>query len=97
MPWNGILQVNDSWARIADATGIPVVECKKKKESLMASFQMHLRKKKASIKSGAREEEVYKPIWLFYEALEFFLKDIYECKSIVTTEEEVSKTKTYYT
>lgn len=85
------MKVNDAWKRISDELGIPVDEIKRKKESLMTSFRSNLKKKKDSKRSGAGEDEVYKPIWIFYDVMESFLFDVYECKSIVNTEENVSK------
>lgn len=55
---------------------IPVLELKKKKETLMTAFRLHHKKILQSIR--ANEDEVYKPIWIFYEPLESFLKNVYE-------------------
>lgn len=72
---------------------VPVNELKKKKESLMATFRLHYKKKMQSIKSGMGEDELYNPIWPFYEPLYSFLKDVYECRSLINTEDNnVSKT-----
>ena len=46
-------KVNDAWLRLSESVKRPVVELKKTKDSLMAMFRGHLRKKKASIRSGA--------------------------------------------
>ncbi|KAH9642782.1 hypothetical protein HF086_010435 [Spodoptera exigua] len=81
-------KVNDAWNRIADSLQIPVSELKKKKETLMSAFRMHLKKKQDSIRSGMGEEEIYKPIWVFYDAMEAFLKGKYTCKSITSTDEQ---------
>lgn len=87
------MQVNDSWKRIADEMGVPVPELKKKKETLMSAFRLNHRKYVSSIKSGAGEDEIQKPIWTFYDAIAAFMTDVYASKSIVNTEEEdVSKT-----
>lgn len=64
---------------------------KKKKETLMTAFRLNLKKKQASKSSGAGEEDIFKPVWIFYDALESFLRNKYECKSIITTEDEVRK------
>ncbi|RVE44688.1 hypothetical protein evm_010646 [Chilo suppressalis] len=82
--------VNDAWKRIEDAMSIPVPELKKKKETLMSAFRLNHKKVITSIKSGAAEEEIFKPIWIYYDALAAFMSDIYECKSILTTENEES-------
>lgn len=89
-----VFQINDAWNRIADNLHVPVNELKKKKESLMATFRLHHKKKMQSIKSGMGEDELYNPIWPFYEPLYNFLKDVYECRSVINTEDNsVSKTK----
>ncbi|CAB3229550.1 unnamed protein product [Arctia plantaginis] len=46
-----------------------------------------MKKKFDSLKSGAGEEDAFKPIWQFYDAMEVFSKDVYECKSICNSEE----------
>ncbi|KAJ8964277.1 hypothetical protein NQ314_005011 [Rhamnusium bicolor] len=88
--------VNDVWKRIADTMGVPVHELKKKKESLMTSFRANLKKKLLSLKSGAGEEDAYQPIWIFYDVMEVFLRNVYESTSIMNSEENVSKTKQFF-
>lgn len=39
-------QINDAWVRLREQLECPVTEIKKKKDSLMATFRGHLRKKK---------------------------------------------------
>ncbi|CAB3221952.1 unnamed protein product [Arctia plantaginis] len=78
--------------QVNDTMGVPVHEIKKKKESLMTTFRTNMKKKFDSLKSGAGEEDAFKPIWQFYDAMYVFLKDVYECKSICNSEEHVSKT-----
>lgn len=56
----------------------------------MATFRGHLRKKKASIKSGAGANDIYKPIWFAYEYMESFLAQIYECQTTINTQDDVS-------
>lgn len=89
---SSFLQVNDAWVRIADAMGVPVAEVKKKKETLLSAFRLNHKKVIASRKSGAGEDEIFKPVWIYYDALAAFMSDVYECKSILTTEDHVSKT-----
>nr|XP_021186534.2 uncharacterized protein LOC110373556 [Helicoverpa armigera] len=81
-------KVNDAWNRIADSLQIPVSELKKKKETLMAAFRLHFKKKQDSIRSSVGEEEIYEPIWIFYDAMEAFLKEKYVCKSMISTDEQ---------
>jgi hypothetical protein len=58
------MKVNDAWMRIKRtlSVDVPVAEIIKK-DSFMVSFRHDLRRKKASIKSGASSDEVYKPTW----------------------------------
>jgi hypothetical protein len=44
----------------------------------MASFRHRLRRKKASMKSGASSDAVYKPTWYAYEVMERFLGSLYD-------------------
>jgi hypothetical protein len=92
------MKVNDTWMRIKRALSVdvPVAEIKKKKDSLMASFRHHLRRKKASIKSGASSDEVYKPTWYAYEVMEGFLGSLYDCDPTYNTENSVSNLLKYY-
>ncbi|KAJ0171398.1 hypothetical protein K1T71_012948 [Dendrolimus kikuchii] len=39
------------------------------------------------LKKKKEKEDAFKSIWQFYDAMEVFLKDIYECKSICNSEE----------
>ncbi|CAG4995158.1 unnamed protein product [Parnassius apollo] len=64
---------------------VPVSEIKRKKETLLAAFRLNHKKVVASLKSGAGEDEVFKPIWVFYDALAAFMIDVYECKSVLVT------------
>lgn len=79
-------KVNDAWFRLSVALETAVAVLKKKKDSLMATFRGHLRKKKASIKSGAGFDEVYKPIWFAFETMDAFLGAVYECNATINTE-----------
>lgn len=58
----------------------------------MAAFRLNHKKMIASHKSGAGEDEIHRPIWPYYDALATFMSDVYECKSILNTENRVSKT-----
>ncbi|XP_028143552.1 zinc finger protein 391 [Diabrotica virgifera virgifera] len=83
-------KVNDAWDRIVYAIQIPVPELKKKKESLMAAFRLNRKKKLDSIRSGMRGDEIHKPVWVFYDAMEAFLEGVYECKTNISTEGETN-------
>lgn len=43
----------DAWSRLSKVTNVPIKELKSKKESLMATFRKHLKKKQDCIRSGA--------------------------------------------
>lgn len=83
--------MSDAWNRISNNMGIPVEDLKKKKETLMTAFRTNLKKKKESIRSGAGLDDIYTPSWPFFEIMESFLRDVYECKSIINTDGGVSK------
>lgn len=53
----------------------------------MATFRGHLRKKKASIKSGVSQSDVYRPIWFLFNQMESFLGKVNECNVTLNTEE----------
>ncbi|GBP93360.1 hypothetical protein EVAR_85171_1 [Eumeta japonica] len=79
-------KVSDAWNRISNNMGIPVDDLKKKKETLMTAFRTNLKKKKESMRSGAGFDDIYTPSWPFFDVMESFLKDVYECKSIINTD-----------
>ncbi|KAL4126795.1 hypothetical protein QTP88_011004 [Uroleucon formosanum] len=68
-------------------TGMSSNQIKEKKDSLMATLRGHLRKKKASIRSGAGVNDIYKPIWFVYEYMESFISPVYECQSTINTQD----------
>ncbi|XP_030030580.2 uncharacterized protein LOC115447576 [Manduca sexta] len=74
---------NDAWLRIQSALSVnfSVVDLKKKKESLMTSFRMHLHKKKKS-------HDGYCTTWFAYPLMESFLGGKYECDSTNQLEQE---------
>ncbi|CAK1578359.1 unnamed protein product [Parnassius mnemosyne] len=85
-------KMNDAWNRISEVMCRPLAELKIKKNSLMATFRQHLRRKKQSIKSGASIDVIYNPIWVYYEIMENFLAQVYKCDHTISTEDEpVSK------
>ena len=51
----------------------------------MATFRTHRRKKEASIKSGAGQEDIYQPIWFSYQKMDEFLAPVYDCGPITST------------
>ncbi|XP_077297883.1 uncharacterized protein LOC143919440 [Arctopsyche grandis] len=61
---------HNAWIRLSDALQVPVTELKKKKDSIMATYRSHLRKKKSLT------DEDYKPVWFAYEAMDAFLGQI---------------------
>lgn len=81
-------KVADAWERLHKSLNFNcnISELKKKKDSLMASFRMLLNKKKKSVKSGMGTEELFKPNWFAYEAMEKFLASVYHCSLTINTE-----------
>lgn len=71
-------KVNYAWNRISDIMNISVQDLKHKKNSMMATFRGHLRRKKASLQAGAGPDDVYKPVWFLYNQLESFLGNFNE-------------------
>ncbi|KAL4101009.1 hypothetical protein QTP88_021030 [Uroleucon formosanum] len=85
-------KVHDAWKRISlDMNNIPIEELKAKKKSLMATFRPLLKKKKASIRSGAGTDDVFQPIWFAYDIMERFLGTNFEVVETINTEEEMSE------
>ncbi|CAH1994420.1 unnamed protein product [Acanthoscelides obtectus] len=80
-------KLNDAWVRLSEEMCRLVPELKNKKNSLMATFRQHLRRKKQSLQSGAGEDDAYKPVWLYYDAMETFLASVYKCHTTINTEE----------
>lgn len=83
-------KINDAWIRIQNTMNIPIKELKAKKDSLMATFRGYLRKKQASIKSGASSDDIYNPIWFAYDIMEQFLAPVFHCNDTINTERNVS-------
>jgi len=80
-------KMNDAWCRISKILNISIEDLKNKKNSIMATFRGHLRKKKASIKSGAGQNDIYRPIWFLYDQMESFLGKLNDCNVTLNTEE----------
>ncbi|GBP63655.1 hypothetical protein EVAR_47993_1 [Eumeta japonica] len=80
--------INDSWNRIANTMGVPIHELKKKKDNLLATFRLNLKRIISSMRSGAGAEEVYQPVWIFYDVLAAFLTDVYESASVMNSEDK---------
>ncbi|XP_028173227.1 uncharacterized protein LOC114362146 [Ostrinia furnacalis] len=75
-------EITDAWLRIQMSLSIncTIPDLKKKKESLMTSFRMHLNKKK--------NQEGYHTPWFAYPLMESFLGGRYECDSTNQMESE---------
>lgn len=82
-------EVSEAWNRIQASLCIhcSVTDLKKKKESLMTSFRMHLGKKKT--------QDGYRTTWFAYPLMESFLGGKYECDSTNHLENEVIYVNTY--
>ncbi|CAH1999561.1 unnamed protein product [Acanthoscelides obtectus] len=77
---------HDAWGRIAQLMDLPIPDLKKKKESLFASYRKYRKMVKDSHQSGAGENELYKPVWFAYEALDGFLSDGLTPKITINTQ-----------
>ncbi|XP_045483177.1 uncharacterized protein LOC123688619 isoform X2 [Harmonia axyridis] len=69
--------VTGAWHRLVESTGKPLAELKRKRESLMATFRGHSRRKKASMMEGAEGSAVYQPVWFAFNLMESFLGEVY--------------------
>ncbi|KAI5634420.1 alcohol dehydrogenase transcription factor myb/SANT-like domain-containing protein [Phthorimaea operculella] len=76
--------VHEAWIRLSQAMdNTPIPLLKKKRDSLMATFRGHFRKKKASIKAGASEDDIYTPRWQYYSIMErIFAGSVYDVDSV---------------
>lgn len=79
-----------AWLRLSEGLQRSVKELKRKKDSLMATFRSQLRKKKASIRYGASEADIYKPVWFAYDFMEAFLVPVNEKSTDMDTQDTVS-------
>ncbi|VVC27480.1 MADF domain, partial [Cinara cedri] len=78
--------VKDAWVRLRGHLEYPVTELKEKKQSLMATFRGHLRKKKSLTGSGSGVNDIYKPTWFAYEYMESSLGPVYRCQKTIDTQ-----------
>ncbi|CAK1583687.1 unnamed protein product [Parnassius mnemosyne] len=80
------MRVHDAWMRIKEIMNIEVTDLKKKKENLMSSYRTYRKKVKDSVnKSGASSDEIYKPIWFAFDAIDAFLRESDHCKKTTNT------------
>ncbi|KAG6453938.1 hypothetical protein O3G_MSEX008414 [Manduca sexta] len=75
---------HDAWRRIRNGLPFPTTidHLKKKKESLLGYYRIHLNKYKKSLKSDG---EVYKTNWFAFEAMDDFLRPVYDGKNTSNT------------
>ena len=85
-------KANDAWVRLSKQLHRPIPELKKKKDSLMATFRGYLRRKRASIRSGACLEDIYKPVWFAYEYMDKFLASVYDCTTTINSQQTIVST-----
>ncbi|XP_047531876.1 uncharacterized protein LOC125067367 [Vanessa atalanta] len=83
-------EVNDAWRRIQNNLSITssIIDLKKKKESLMTSFRLHLNRKKKS-------PNEYRITWFAYPLMESFLGGKYECDSSIQMDHEYESSSNY--
>ncbi|XP_069361051.1 uncharacterized protein [Maniola hyperantus] len=79
-------KVNEAWSRISSRMNRPVDALKNKKKVLMATWRPLFRKKMASLKAQAAEDEVFQPVWFAYDAMESYLGSVYDIDGSLTTE-----------
>lgn len=75
------IAAKDAWRRVLENLSytISLDELKKKKESLMGYYRIHLNKYKNSLKAG--NSDVYRTSWFAFDALDGFLRPLYEPNS----------------
>ncbi|KAJ0176219.1 hypothetical protein K1T71_008393 [Dendrolimus kikuchii] len=74
------IKIKEAWQRLEDAMSIPVKELKKRKETLMTLFRKRFKEKQLAIKLGRGDN--FSTAWIFFDAMEEFLSDIYELRNI---------------
>lgn len=62
------------FVEIAMSFGMAKEEVEREMKNLICTFSREVKKERASVKSGAGNEEVYKSKWFAYQSMEF-LKD----------------------
>ncbi|XP_047034045.1 uncharacterized protein LOC124640356 [Helicoverpa zea] len=79
---------NDAWRRIIEKIPFQttIEEIKKKKESLMGYYRIHLNKIKKTLKSGAGKDDVYTTNWFAFETMDNFLRRVYDRSRTLKTE-----------
>lgn len=80
--------VNDAWNEIQREFSM---ECtvdilKKKKESLMSTYRTLKKKVVASERSGAGQDDLYKPSWFAFSFMDGFLKNVGKIRLTINTE-----------
>ena len=69
---------------------IPIVELKKKKESLMASYRPLQKKELESEGTGSSTDDIFKPSWYAFEAIDRFMRAKGEKSPTVNSEVSIS-------
>lgn len=82
-------EVNDAWLRIQNSMSIKcsIMDLKKKKESLMTAFRLHIKRKKKNPR--------YQTCWFAFSAMENFLGEKYEYDSTNHSDHEVKGVKIF--
>lgn len=80
--------VHDAWNRISKNlnSNFPIVELKKKKKNLMATYRKLLTKVRMRRKTRLGADKVYKPKWFAYELMAKFLHGIYQPNATQSSE-----------
>jgi hypothetical protein len=82
-------KVHSAWERIKvglEEAGkqFSVKQLKTKKDALMATFRKLSQRVRQSMKTGT--DEVYKPDWIFFDALAKFLSVVYEPRKTISSQ-----------
>ncbi|CAG9580076.1 unnamed protein product [Danaus chrysippus] len=84
-------EVNDAWLRIQNSMSIKcsIMDLKKKKESLMTAFRLHIKRKKKNPR--------YQTCWFAFSAMENFLGEKYEYDNTNHSDHEYFQNASYST
>lgn len=86
------VKLNDAWVELQKKfdNSIPIVELKKKKESLMASYRSLRKEVLESEGTGSSTDDIFKPSWYAFEAIDRFMRAKGEKSPTVNSEVSIS-------
>lgn len=73
-------ETNKAWDRIQSQFSMqcPINELKRKRNSLMTAYRDYIRKIKETINNSANYDEIYKPTWFAFDAINSYMGSKYE-------------------